>query len=106
MGKTEKVFPHIPEHGDFSAYHDAVKWVEGLGFSVGSMQRGAPTAIFRGDCDVSKWRNLRDEDHEELAGTIIGVGGRFRGGPVTVTLFGYSEPERSVDRPTTAQSQT
>lgn len=93
-----KVFPHVPENGDFSAYHAAEAWLRERGFSYGSMQRGAPTAIYRGDCDVSKWRNLDEDDLSEIAGTIVGVGGRFREGPVTVTLFGCSEEPQIVDR--------
>jgi hypothetical protein len=82
----EKHFPHVEEHGSFSAYHAAVRWVEEQGYSVGSMQRGAPTMIFKGDCDVSKFRNLSAEERAEAAGSIIGVAGRFRDGPVTVVL--------------------
>lgn len=81
----EKTFEHA-EGDDFSAYNAAVKWVEDQGYSVGSMQRGAPTLIYYGDCDVAKFRNISPSERKAAAGQIIGVAGRFRGGPVTVSL--------------------
>lgn len=50
------------------------------------MQRGAPTLIYYGDCDVAKFRNISPAERRAAAGKIVGSGGRFRGGPVTVTL--------------------
>lgn len=81
----EKVFAHV-DGDDFSAYNAAVKWVEGQGYSVGSMQRGAPTLIYYGDCDVAKFRNISAAERKAAAGQIVGTDGRFRGGPVTVSL--------------------
>lgn len=83
---TTRTFEHDPQRGSFSAYHDAVKWIEDQGYSVGSMQRGAPTLIFYGDCDVAKYRNISLAERRSAAGEIVGVGGRFRDGPVTVNL--------------------
>ena len=82
----KRTFEHNPDAGDFSAYNAAVAWVESMGYSVGSMQRGAPTMIYLGDCDVSKFRNLSKAELRSAAGNIVGDGGRFRGGPVTVEL--------------------
>ena len=78
-------FEHV--YGDdFSAYRAAEKWVSDQGWSCGSMQRGAPTLIFYGDCDVAKYRNISATERRTAIGRIEGVGGRFRGGPVTVTV--------------------
>lgn len=92
----KKVFEHVPENGDFSAYDAAVAWVESQGYSVGSMQRGAPTMIYYGDCDVSKFRNLSKAELLAAAGKITGVAGRFRECPVTVELKGV-RPVKNVD---------
>lgn len=82
---TTKTFDHI-EGDSFSAYHAAEKWVREQGLSCGSMQRGAPTLIFYGDCDVAKYRNISAAERKAAIGKIEGVAGRFRDGPVTVTL--------------------
>jgi len=73
---------------DFAAYHSASKWLTDLGYFLGSMQRGAPTAAFMGDCDVSKWRNLSDAEQDEIDAMIHDMGrGRFRGGSVEVVVY-------------------
>ena len=59
----KKVFEHI-DGDSFSAYYAAEKWCEKQGFSVGSMQRGAPTLIYYGDCDVAKYRNISPEERK------------------------------------------
>ena len=82
-----KTFPHT-EGDDFSAYNTARTWCEDHGYSCGSMQRGATTMVYRCDCLVAKHRNLGRADLDEAAGQIVGRGGRFRGGPVTVTFWG------------------
>lgn len=80
-----KTFEHV-EGDDFSAYNAATEWVRQQGLSCGSMQRGAPTLIYYGDCDVAKFRNISAQERKAAIGKIEGVAGRFRGGPVTVTL--------------------
>jgi hypothetical protein len=81
----KKTFPHI-DGDSFSAYRAAEAWCQEQGYSVGSMQRGAPTLIYYGDCDVAKYRNISPAERKSAIGTIEGVGGRFRDGPVTVTV--------------------
>jgi hypothetical protein len=78
-----------PEPGDdFAAYNAAAKWLTDLGYSVGSMQRGAPTAAFIGDCAVSKWRNLGEAEQDAMDAMIHDMGrGRFRGGAVEVAVY-------------------
>jgi hypothetical protein len=78
----QKVFPNTGE--DFSGYDAARKWCEDNGYSVGSMQAGAPTGVAKGvGIQISKWRNL-GEDEELLDGKI--TGDNFRHGSVTLTL--------------------
>lgn len=72
---------------DFSGYNAACAWARANGYSVGSMQRGAPTAMFKGDCLVSKWRNLRKEDLKAMDGKIVALG-EFKTDDCVVELRG------------------
>lgn len=86
-----KIFDPSPD-SDFAAYHTAEQWLKDLGYCVGPMQRGAPTAAYIGDGFVSKWRNLTDAERDAVDGLIHDMGrGRFRGGPVEVVLYALSE---------------
>lgn len=69
----------------FVAYHDAEKWLQDRGFSVGRMQGPEPVGIKRGDYDIQKWRNINSNDRELLDGLI--VGDDKRNGPVTINLY-------------------
>jgi hypothetical protein len=69
---------------DFSAYHAAEKWLRENGYSYGSMQAGAPTGIVKGDCAISKWRNIRQSEMHLLDGQI--EAGDPRNGDVVVTF--------------------
>ena len=82
-----------PREGDvFSAYNDAEKWLSGFGYSVGSMQRGAPTAAFIGDCDVSKWRGLNKQERAAIDAKIHDMGKcSFRGGSVEVLVYALTQ---------------
>lgn len=80
------VFEHDAARGSFSAYHDAEKWCRDHGYSCGSMQRGAPTLIYYGECDVAKYRNISAAERKSAIGKIVGVSGRFRDGPVTIEI--------------------
>lgn len=76
------------EDDDFAAYNDAEKWLSDLGYSVGSMERGSPTAAFVGDCGVSKWRNLDKQERGQIDAMIHDMGrGRLRGGSVEVVVY-------------------
>ncbi len=80
--KTVKTFPAVP--GDtFAAHSAAVAFLKEKGYSVGSMQRGSPIGVAKGDCDISKWRNL-GPDVKELDGVL--VSDSFREGSVTLYL--------------------
>jgi len=72
--------------GDFAANNDAEHFLQVAGFSVGSMQRGAPRGIMFGDCDISKWRNLREIEIQSLHGEMR-AHRTFREGPITVVIF-------------------
>jgi hypothetical protein len=81
-------FPFVHTFGssgaDFSAYAAACRWLAAQGFSYGSMQAHAPTAIFKGAGAVSKWRNLSDQDRAAIAGVITADANGFRQGIVSV----------------------
>ena len=71
--------------GDFAATYAAEEWCKENGYSVGTMQRGDPRGILKGDFDIQKWRNLNAKDRAELDGTLTGDG---RNGPVTIRIKG------------------
>ena len=72
------------EHGDFMAYRSAEAWAKEHGYSSGSMCSPEPTALFKGDHYVAKWRNLNKKERESVDGVITG---EYRNGPVKITLY-------------------
>lgn len=67
----------------FSATYEAEKWLADNGYSVGSMQRGEPRAIFKGGHCIPKWRNLNVKERAAADGLMTGNG---REGPITVEI--------------------
>jgi hypothetical protein len=78
---TEIIFNN---EGDFQAYRSAEYWAKQNGYSYGSMCSPQPTALFKGDCYVAKWRNLSNNDRRQVDGIITG---EYRSGPVKITLY-------------------
>lgn len=70
--------------GDFAATNEAREFLKGAGFSLGSSQRGSPTAVMFGDCSVSKWGNLNHDERRETHATLTGDN---RNGPLTFRLL-------------------
>lgn len=70
--------------GDFAALYDAQDFLRDAGFSVGSTQRGLPTAVMFGDWSVSKWGNLNRDERRETHATLSGDN---RNGPLTFRLL-------------------
>jgi len=83
---TVHVFTERDPNNPWAAYNAAQKWCAANGYSVGSMQRGSPTAVFKGDYAVSKWRNLNIQERALTDGTITTTTGTFRDSDVTLTL--------------------
>ena len=71
------------QKGVFAAKDAAEQWCRDNGVSFGSSQVGAPRALFRGNCIVSKWRNLSAEERASCDGTMSGD---LRDGPVVIEL--------------------
>lgn len=71
--------------GEFKAYLAARTWLEARGFSVGRQQAHAPTGFLFGSHDIQKWRNLSQQERDQLHGVIIGSS--FRDGPVEAVLL-------------------
>lgn len=80
----------IFQGGDFAACDAAEDFLRGAGFSVGSMQRGAPRGIMFGDYLISKDRGLDTEDRAALHGQMIGANGSMRNGPVKVVIYDHA----------------
>lgn len=80
--KLTRVFENA---GDFAALSAAESWLNSQGISHGSIQRGAPTGLLCGNFEIAKWRNLSQQERDELDGTMTGD---FRNGPVIIELKG------------------
>lgn len=65
----------------YTALNEAKRYLTALGYSVGSVQRGAPIAAMYGDdWVVQKWRNLSASEKKNTHATISPLGSRgFRG---------------------------
>ena len=86
----EIIFKHDPNDAyPWNAYNRAEDWARANGYSVGAMESGSPTALFKGDFAVSKWKNLGPEERRSADGTIEAFGSnRFRDSDVIVKLSG------------------
>jgi hypothetical protein len=73
--------------GDFEAFHAAEQWCRDNGISFGSMERGNPIGLMRGNWSISKWSNMTKKEQSECHGTMTAKAG-FRSGPVTITMEG------------------
>ena len=71
------------------AYRRAEQWAKENGYSVGSMCSPMPTALFKGDFNVAKWRNLSGKEQKQVDGIITsdGVHGSYRSGPVRIIIY-------------------
>jgi hypothetical protein len=86
--KKSKEFFGAPvvETNTFKAITEARKYVENLGYNVGSMQSSAPMGIskkYQGY--ISKWRNMTSNEHSMLDGYIIS--NDMRNGNVEVVIW-------------------
>lgn len=72
------------QKGLFEASHAAEKWLDDRGFSYGPSQADGPQAIWFGDCDISKWRNLSRKERAECHATMAG---NHREGPMRINLM-------------------
>jgi hypothetical protein len=70
--------------GTFQAFYAAQQWLTKRGYSFGSTCRDQPTGILKGDFIIAKWRNLTQQEIEQLDGRMTGD---TREGPVTITLM-------------------
>lgn len=85
--KEVKFTKQFPNDGDaFSGVNAALDFLRQKGFSVGSMQRGDPMGIAKGDVYISKWRNL-GKDVELLDGKITFPTSDPRDGDALVELY-------------------
>lgn len=93
MGEIEMTVSIIfDKKGDFAALQDAKSALQSAGFSIGSIQRGYPTAIMFGDYSVSKWSSL---NREERLATHAQLTGDNRHGPLTLTIL-PAAPDQAI----------
>lgn len=73
MNKRDKKMSEMIFKGDgstFSAKYEAEKWLRDNGYSFGPSCVGDPQPVFKGDCCVSKWRNLSPKERLCVDGTL------------------------------------
>ena len=70
----------------FSALRQAQEWCRDNGYSMGTMQRGAPMGVKRGDCIISKWRHMDEATRQLMDGQVHGQGTSFRNGWVEIRI--------------------
>lgn len=80
---------HAITGSDFGAQYAAEKWLTDRGFSFGSSQANGPQAIWHGDCDISKWRNLSAEEKRDAHAIMEGG----RSCTVRITLRAHAPAE-------------
>ena len=61
----------IKDEKEFPSEIEAENWAKENGYSIGSMQRGAPRAMAQGDMYIAKWRNIGDEDYERIEALLL-----------------------------------
>ncbi len=84
MDKAMEIVETFTGTEPFEAWYKATDWLREHGFSHGSMQGPSPVGVIHGDCDISKWRNLRKRDLAALDGMICA--GDKHMGPVRIAL--------------------
>lgn len=75
------------DKGTFMAWYAATKWASDNGYSCGSMCAPQPTALFKVDALVAKWRNLSKKERESADGIILPVYGCYREGPLKIIIY-------------------
>ena len=73
--------------GTFEALNAALRYCGEHGISAGTLQRGAPIGLMRGDYLIQKWRNLSKRERAALDGALTTSTGSFRDGPVVLEIF-------------------
>ena len=68
----------------WEANRAAEAWLDARGFSVGPSQVDGPRAIWHGDCVISKWRNLSEQEKYAVHAVMEGD---IREGPVRIRLM-------------------
>jgi hypothetical protein len=81
---------------DFSGCHEAERWLDARGYSLGYMQGPSPRGILFGDYEIAKWRNLSAKEKAQLHGTMTGD---MRNGPVSVALSNVDAEPAIVNPP-------
>jgi hypothetical protein len=74
--QIKKTFPNTGS--DFSGLYAAKDWLAENGYSYGSLQRGDPIGVLKGDFAIAKWRNLNQKEVDELDGVLTPQFGSFR----------------------------
>jgi hypothetical protein len=71
--------------GTFQSLHAARSWCYDNGYSYGSLCRGMPTALYKGEYNISKWYNLSKEEQSTCDGVMLSTD--YREGEITIVLY-------------------
>lgn len=80
--KTTVTFNQV---GTFAAFCAAEQWCRDNKISYGSMERGNPIGLMRGDWAISKWTNMTKAEQRACDGIMTAKNG-FREGPVVIEI--------------------
>ena len=68
----------------FSAYSNACKRVQELGFLNGPLCGGDPVALAKSVSYIAKWRNIPEEDYGKIEGLILSEDYRYKESAIVV----------------------
>jgi len=88
LNKSAKTVHHFSFDGtDFSAYHEAEKFVKRAGFKMGSMCEDYPIALSANPNMeyIGKWRNIDRTEWNKIDGLMIST--NFRNSHVAVVFY-------------------
>lgn len=71
--------------GTFASYYSATQWCYENGYSAGSMCKGLPIALKKGDYNIAKWHNLTDSERNDVDGLLLSDD--FREGSCKIIIF-------------------
>lgn len=66
----------MPNKIEFKTEEDAITALKMTGFSIGTNQRDDPRAVYFGDYDIEKWRNLSATEKNNADIIYTRIGGR------------------------------
>ncbi len=83
--KAHVAYHEFEVKGTFQSLYTAQGWCTENGYSYGSLCGNSPVALWKGDCDIAKWKNLSQQDKKEMDGVMLS--NDFREGKVIIKIY-------------------